>query len=66
MLRLLLVLLFLCLPASAQQRDSTASERLAASLGNCIGLLEGRNDQVAEIQKKLDVALAELKTLKEK
>jgi hypothetical protein len=28
--------------------------------------LEGRNDQVAEIQKKLDVALAELKTLKEK
>ncbi len=64
--RFLLALLLLSTSASAQQKESTATDRLAASLGNCIGLLEVRNDQTSDLRKQLDVALAEIKVLKEK
>lgn len=65
--RLLLLSFFLIFTSFAwaqPQQESTASTRLAASLGQCIGLLEGRNDQVLELQKKLDQAQAELEELK--
>lgn len=52
--------------ANAQEQKSDAATRLSASLGGCIGFLESRNDQVYELQKKLDFAIAEIKTLKEK
>lgn len=65
-MRSAIILLILCSSALAQQKESTAPDRLAISLGQCIGALESRNDQVFDLQKKLDLALAELKVLKEK
>lgn len=65
-MRSTIILLLLCSPVLAQQKESTAPDRLAVSLGQCIGALESRNDQVFDLQKKLDLALAEIKILKEK
>lgn len=65
-MRVFIILLLCATPAMAQQKESTAIERISGALGQCIGALEGRNDQVFDLQKKLDLALAELRVLKEK
>ena len=47
----------------AQQQLPTAIDRISSSLGQCVGMVEQRVDQITDLQKRLDAANARIKEL---
>ena len=68
-MRFSLLLIFNLLASAAfaqQQSTSTAVDRLANSLGQCVATAEKQVDQLADIQKQLSEAKNKIKELETK
>lgn len=66
MKRLVILAMFVATPAAAQQQQSapsTAADRLAVTLGQCVGRVEGFADQINGLQGELAAAKARVKEL---
>lgn len=53
-------------PALAQQQLPTALDRVSVSLGQCVGNVEQRVDQIVDLQKQLATAQARIRELEPK
>jgi hypothetical protein len=63
----IVVVLAILIPSSAfAQQRSTALDRVSVSLGQCIGSVEQRLDEIADLRKQLAVAQETIKALQEK
>jgi hypothetical protein len=64
--KLALILALVASPAFAQQQQPTALDRVSISLGQCVGSVEQRVDEIAVLRKQLAEAQARIKELEPK
>jgi septal ring factor EnvC (AmiA/AmiB activator) len=64
MKRILLLAFLISSPALAQQQPSTALQRVSVSLGQCVGSVESKVDELTALQRELADAKAEIEKLK--
>lgn len=60
------LLLFSIAPATAQQQSSSAIDRIAGSLAQCVVAAEQKVDQIVDLQKQLGDTRARIKELETK